>query len=87
VEPGPADLLPDQHVTIGYFYVAPEQRRAGVGRGLFNAVREWANRQEGIAHIEMSVLAGDDQAVAFWRSLGFSPYVQRLWAGLSGADE
>jgi GNAT superfamily N-acetyltransferase len=82
VEQNAPDRLPEQHVGIGYLYVDPSVRRQGVGSRLFEAVREWAVTQEGVAHLEMTVLNHDGQAEAFWRSLGFSPFIQRLWAPL-----
>ncbi|MGI8926156.1 MAG: GNAT family N-acetyltransferase [Tepidiformaceae bacterium] len=82
IEAGQPDRLPEQHATIGYLYVGPGYRRKGIARQLVAAVREWAGGQEGISHIEMPVLAADAEAAAFWRSLGFSPFIERLWASL-----
>jgi hypothetical protein len=31
----------------------------------------------------MTVLNADETAERFWRSLGFSPFIQRLWAPLT----
>jgi GNAT superfamily N-acetyltransferase len=87
VEPNAPDRLPEQHVGIGYLYVEPSARRQGVGRRLFEAVRQWASSQEGVAHFEMTVLSQDGQAEAFWRSLGFSPFIQRLWAPMDAEEE
>ncbi|MGH2608899.1 MAG: GNAT family N-acetyltransferase [Tepidiformaceae bacterium] len=87
VEENAPDRLPEQHVGIGYLYVDPSSRRQGIGSALFHAVREWAASQDGVAHFEMTVLNHDGQAEAFWRSLGFSPFIQRLWAPLSPGDQ
>jgi len=87
IEPNQPDRLPELHATVGYIYVEPEYRRTGLGRQLFQAVADWANRQEGISHFEMAVLASDDQAAAFWRTIGFSPFIQRLWAPLGDAGD
>ncbi len=87
VEHNAPDRLPEHHVGIGYLYVEPSARRQGVGRRLFEAVREWAASQEGVAHFEMTVLNEDGQAEAFWRSLGFSPFIQRLWAPMAADEE
>ncbi len=73
------------HVTIGYLYVDPRMRRAGVGQGLFEAVRRWARERGDVSHFEMPVLAADQEAAGFWRSIGFSPFIERLWAPLSDA--
>jgi GNAT superfamily N-acetyltransferase len=82
VEENAPDRLPERHVGIGYLYVDPSARRRGVGRALFEAVREWAATQDGVAHFEMTVLNADADAEAFWRTLGFAPFIQRLWAPL-----
>jgi GNAT superfamily N-acetyltransferase len=82
IEANQPDRLPERHATIGYLYVEPSQRRRGVGRALFAAVAEWARTCDGVSHVEMPVLAVDDQASAFWRSLGFAPFIERLWAPL-----
>ena len=73
------------HATIGYVYVDPRMRRAGVGQGLFEAVKRWARDRGDISHLEMPVLAADEEAAGFWRSIGFSPFIERLWAPLSDA--
>lgn len=86
VEANQADRLPEQHVTIGYLYVDPTYRRMGLGRQLFQAVASWAAGREDVSHFEMTVLAADGSAEPFWRSLGFTSFIQRLWAPLSVVD-
>ncbi len=76
------DRVPERYVTIGYLWVDAARRRAGVGRQLFEAISSWARTQEGIIHFEMPVLESDQEAAAFWRSIGFTPFIQRLWAPL-----
>jgi GNAT superfamily N-acetyltransferase len=87
VEVNVPDRLPERHVGIGYLYVDPKARREGLGSRLFAAVREWAATQDGVGHFEMTVLNADGQAEQFWRSLGFTPFIQRLWAPLEQAEE
>jgi len=86
IEANQADRLPEQHVTIGYLYVDPAYRRLGLGKQLFHAVASWASARDDVSHFEMTVLAADSAAEAFWRALGFSPFIQRLWAPLSVVD-
>ena len=86
IELNQPDRLPEKHATIGYLYVAPGHRRRGIGRLLGGALSTWAAGQEGIAHLEMTVLARDEAAAAFWRSLGFAPFIERLWAPLPGTS-
>ncbi len=80
------DRLPEQHVAVGQLYVAESHRRQGLGVELFRAVAAWASAQEGVSHFEMPVLAADAEAMNFWRSIGFSPFIQRLWAPLSAPE-
>lgn len=86
VEANPPDRLPERHATIGYLYVSEQFRRRGVGRALFEAVARWARNTDGISHFEMTVMAADTEAAAFWRSIGFSPFISRLWAPLSAPE-
>lgn len=76
------DRLPERHVSIGYIFVEPAYRRAGIARALVDAVRAWAAKQDGIQHLEMPVIAADRAAAAFWRAVGFTPFIERLWAPL-----
>ena len=84
IEHNQPDRLPEQYVSVGYLFVDPSCRREGIGRRLFESVREWAMRQEGVAHFEMTVLSRDGSAEGFWRRQGFAPFIQRLWAPLAG---
>lgn len=86
VEANPPDRLPERHATIGYLYVSEQFRRRGVGRALFEAVARWARNTDGISHFEMTVMSADTEAAAFWRSIGFSPFISRLWAPLSAPE-
>jgi GNAT superfamily N-acetyltransferase len=80
------DRLPDRHVSIGYIFVDPGSRRGGVARNLIEAVRRWAGEQDGVHHLEMPVVAADTEAAAFWRAVGFTPFIERLWAPLEPPD-
>ena len=76
------DRVPERRVSVGYIFVEPGYRRQGVAQSLMNTVREWAATQPGVTHLEMPVLAADAEAAAFWQSVGFSPFIQRLWSSL-----
>jgi GNAT superfamily N-acetyltransferase len=86
IQPNQPDRLPERLAVVGYLYVVPQERRNGLGRQLFEFFAEWARGQEGVSHVEMPVLAGDVEASAFWQSLGFRPFIQRLWAPLLAED-
>ncbi len=81
LEASPPGRAPSQHATIGYLYVDPSHRRQGVARRLYEAVASWAEK-EGADHLEMTVLAANRDAAAFWQSIGFTPFIERLYAPL-----
>lgn len=82
IEQNQPDRLPERHATVGHLFVDPAHRRDGIGRKLFEALAAWARSQE-VAHFEMPVLAADREAGKFWQSIGFTPFIERLWAPLS----
>lgn len=86
VERNQPDRLPELHVAIGYLWVDERYRRLGVASALFSAIAEWSRGQDGVAHFEMAVLGADQSAAAFWRSIGFVPFIERLWAPLSAPE-
>lgn len=51
-------------------FVAPEARAAGLARALVERALE-AMRERGAERLQLRVLAGNEGARAFWRSLGF----------------
>ena len=77
------DRLPERFATIGYLFVEPSARRQGIAGQLVAAMVEWARTRPDVSHMEMSVLAADAEAAAFWRSVGFSPFIERLWMPLN----
>jgi ribosomal protein S18 acetylase RimI-like enzyme len=52
-------------------WVAPEYRRAGVGKALIDAVAEW-NRPRGIRELVLRVTSVNSGAIAFYERLGFA---------------
>ena len=82
VETNQPDRLPELHATVGYLWVVTSARRSGIGRQLVGAVTDWAAKQDGVSHMEMAVLSADEEAATFWRSMGFSPFIERVWAAL-----
>ncbi|MCC6960043.1 MAG: GNAT family N-acetyltransferase [Dehalococcoidia bacterium] len=86
VEQNQPDRLPSAHLTVGYLWVEPRFRRRGIARALFDAVAAWGRGHDGVAHFEMAVLNADHAAAAFWRSIGFAPFIERLWAPLSAPE-
>jgi ribosomal protein S18 acetylase RimI-like enzyme len=57
-------------VYISLIVVAPEQRRRGIGRGLFGAIEAWANEFEA-EYVALNVYPLNDTARAFYAALGY----------------
>ena len=57
-------------------FVKPQLRRHGVGRRLVDAVLQWLHQHE-VVLVELTVAANND-AIAFWKQLGFSVYMQQM---------
>lgn len=55
---------------VYYLAVAPDARRAGLGRALMAAAETWL-RERGVPKIQLMVRTGNEQAHAFYRALGF----------------
>ena len=54
---------------IYYFAVAPDCRRAGLGRRLFEAAEGWM-RARGVPKIQLMVREDNEQATNFYRAMG-----------------
>lgn len=57
-------------IELVSMWTAPEHRRAGVGRGLVDAVVRWAQSRDA-ARVVLWVVRGNDAARAFYESVGF----------------
>lgn len=55
-------------------YVQPESRSRGIGRRLLTALIEEGRKMEGVERLLLVVVAGNSQAQALYRSLGFRTY-------------
>ena len=70
-----------EYVYLRQLFVEPERRRQGIGRQAIEWLRRnaWADAPCGRVRIE--VLAGNQAAIAFWRSLGFVDYALTMELG------
>ncbi|MBN8849746.1 MULTISPECIES: GNAT family acetyltransferase [unclassified Sphingomonas] len=55
---------------VYYLAVAPDARRAGLGRALMDAAEAWL-RERGAPKLQLMVRTGNEEALAFYRALGF----------------
>ena len=58
-------------------WVEPAHRRSGLGRALVSRF-QMECRAAGYAHFDVSTLAADARAMAFWRDLGFGDWTVNL---------
>ncbi|UIJ44704.1 GNAT family acetyltransferase [Sphingomonas cannabina] len=57
---------------VYYLAVAPDARRAGLGRMLMAAAEAWL-RERGAPKVQLMVREGNDAALAFYAALGLEP--------------
>ena len=76
------DVAPPIHeeverAEITDLWVAPAQRRQGLGRELVGAALAWA-RERNVSRVEVRVATSNPEGQAFWRALGFGDFVDVL---------
>jgi len=81
VERAPPIHGEDCRAEITDLYVAPDARRGGRGRALVEAAVRWA-RERGAERLEVRVASVNTEGRAFWRALGYEPYMEILERGL-----
>jgi GNAT superfamily N-acetyltransferase len=77
----PPILEMQQYACVTDICVAPGWRRTGAGRKLFSALRAWF-RRHGLSAMQVSVATFNPVSQAFWRTMGFSDYLDRMWLDL-----
>jgi [ribosomal protein S18]-alanine N-acetyltransferase len=72
------------HVSL--VYLRPEARGQGGGNDL---VRELVGhfREQGVAHVSLNVELPNDEALAYWRRLGFTDYRRSLLTDLDSLEQ
>jgi len=73
---------PELYGYVTDIVVAPEARRSGVGRALFEALKAWA-REHGATHLELQVTYHNPTSQAFWRAQGCTDFMDTLWYDLA----
>ncbi|MBQ2953132.1 MAG: GNAT family N-acetyltransferase [Clostridia bacterium] len=71
--PGSPYRLPQRYLDVDEFGVDEAVRRQGIGRALFDAVRDYA-RAQGVHRIELNMWEFNREALAFYEAIGFATY-------------
>jgi ribosomal protein S18 acetylase RimI-like enzyme len=74
-------LVPRRFVIIDSIVVKSEYKKRGIGRMLMKAMEEWT-KEKGASSIELNVYEFNEEAITFYKSLGYKTFSQRLSKGL-----
>jgi GNAT superfamily N-acetyltransferase len=82
----PAMYILPRYGFLVEMMVDPRWRRRGLGTALWQRLVLWF-RSHGIQTVQLNVSVSNETGQAFWRSLGFGPFVNVLWTDLeTGGD-
>lgn len=74
-------LQHEQHAYLGFMYVKPEYRGAGVNKAIVEALEKWS-LQQGISELRLEVYAENSPAVRAYEKAGFSGLLIQMRKGL-----
>jgi GNAT superfamily N-acetyltransferase len=77
----PPVIKQDRYGTIVDVAVTERFRCKGIGQRLFEETKKWFSDHE-INRIELRVLTSNPTASAFWRQMGFKPYIEVRYLNL-----
>jgi ribosomal protein S18 acetylase RimI-like enzyme len=77
----PPVLLPPTYGLVSDICVDPAWRQQGIGRRLFEALKDWFREKE-LFTVQLNVAHFNPVSQAFWRAMGCQDYMDRLWFGL-----
>lgn len=66
-----------QYGSLCDLAVTESSRRQGIGEEMFQIVREWF-KQKNIHRIEIRVVLSNEVSTAFWKKMGFNPYIETV---------
>lgn len=71
-------FMPPEYGYLSDLAILPSYRRRGIGRALVDDLKSWLAGR-GITTIQLQYYVRNEKAEAFWNSLGFRPYYERMW--------
>ncbi len=71
----------DWYCDVYDLAVAAPCRRNGVGKALFEDIRQWA-ACEGVTRIEARIALANETSTGFWRAVGLRPYMESMYLDL-----
>ena len=77
IEENPAVIETVQYGSFQELSVSSKYRRRGVGAELVKAMLQWF-RERKIERVEVRVAVHNELSTAFWRKMGFRPYLETL---------
>lgn len=75
---GPPVITTKRYGLFQELAITANHRRCGVGEELVKEMLKWF-RDRDIERIEVKVSVHNELSMAFWRKMGFSPYVETLY--------
>ena len=81
----PPVFEPDIYGFVSDICVAADFRKMGVGRNLFNALKDWLVEHKA-SHVELRVTVANPTSQAFWREMGCTDYMDHMWCPLQASD-
>lgn len=86
VAPADPDEPPAPSSFVADLFVVPSFQGHGVGKGLMDRAEEHA-RSLGVAAVDLKVLASNDPALTFYRTLGYEPRIVELRKVVAGSQQ
>jgi ribosomal protein S18 acetylase RimI-like enzyme len=81
----PPVLLPPAYGLVSDICVDPAWRQQGIGRRLFEALKDWFRAKE-LSTVQLNVAHFNPVSQAFWRAMGCRDYMDRLWFEFHGGE-
>ena len=78
ISENPPVLITKRYGLFQDLAITADYRRCGIGESLFAKTLQWF-RGHGIKRIEVRVSVHNELSTAFWRKIGFEPYLETLY--------